>query len=318
MARKQFDFDHQYRDLEKKIEELRQLSRQTQFDLDEEIEELGKKMQSIREKKYLNLCPWEKILLSRHPDRPSPNDLIEMIFEDWMELHGDRCYGDDPAIVGGIASFDGQPVTVLGHRKGRNTSEKVKNNFGMPHPEGYRKVERLLAQAEKFNRPVITFVDTQGAYPGVGAEERGQAGAIAQVLMTLTGLKTPVLSVVTGEGGSGGALALAVSDRLLMLSNAIFSVASPEAAASILLKDQDKVEDMASALKLTAADLKDLGIAHEIILEPAGGAHRDPQGSADSIKAGLKRHLEELARLSQEQMLEERYQRFRNIGVFLE
>ena len=237
---KQFNFDQKYLEIQHKIEELQRLSQQADFDLEGQIQELGKRMNLIREEKFQSLAPWEKVLLSRHPDRPSPGDLIGHIFDDWLELHGDRCYGDDRALIGGIAVFEGRPVTVFAHQKGKNTSEKVRNNFGMPHPEGYRKVQRLLAGAEKFGRPIMTFIDTQGAYPGVGAEERGQAQAIAEVMMRMSAVKVPVLAVVTGEGGSGGALALAVSDRLLMLSNAVFSVASPEAAASILFKDQKK------------------------------------------------------------------------------
>lgn len=313
---KQFNFDQKYLEIQKKIEELRSLSQQAEFDLDGQIEQLGERMNSIREEKFQSLAPWEKVLLSRHTDRPSPGELIEFIFDDWMELHGDRCYGDDRALIGGIATFGGRPVTVFAHQKGRNTPEKVRNNFGMPHPEGYRKAQRLLAGAEKFGRPVMTFIDTQGAYPGVGAEERGQAQAIAQLMMKMSAARVPVLAVVTGEGGSGGALALAVSDRLLMLSNAVFSVASPEAAASILYKDQKKVEAMAGALKLSAQDLLELGIACEIVPEPVGGAHQDSRAAAAAIKESLARHLEQLLSLPPEQMLEERFRRLRGLGVF--
>lgn len=315
---KQFNFDQKYLEIQKKIEELQRLSRQADFDLDGQLADLEERMSVIREEKFQSLTPWEKVLLSRHPDRPSPRDLIGMIFDDWLELHGDRCYGDDRALIGGLAMFEGRPVTVFGHQKGRNTSEKVRNNFGMPHPEGYRKVQRLLAGAEKFGRSIITFIDTQGAYPGVGAEERGQAQAIAEVLMKMSAVRVPVLAVVTGEGGSGGALALAVSDRLLMLSNAVFSVASPEAAASILFKDQKRVEAMAGALKLSAQDLLELGIADEIIPEPVGGAHQDIQASAGAVKECLSRHLGQLTSMPAPQMLDQRYRRLRGMGIFAE
>lgn len=318
MAQKPLNFEQQFDELELKIADLKKLSLITEMDLDSELEGLVQKMTALREQKYNNLGPWERLVISRHPERPGTTDYINLLFDNFTEFKGDRCYGDDQAIIGGIALFGGIPVTVIGHQKGKNTAEKVRFNFGMPHPEGYRKVERLLNQAQKFGRPVITFVDTQGAFPGVGAEERGQALAIASVLMTLSNLKVPIVSVVTGEGGSGGALALAVADRLIMMANAIFSVASPEASASILLKDQARVEDMAAALKLTAHDIKALGIIDEIINEPAGGAHRDYAQSAASIKEALNRHLFQIMSKPVEDLLEERYSRFRRMGQFIE
>ncbi len=318
MVKRHFDYEEKYRNLQGKFEELQELSRSLQFDLTDEFKLLEEKMKDIRVNKYQNLTAWEKILLSRHSERPTVRDYIEFIFDDWIEMHGDRCYGDDRAMIGGIASIKGIPVTVLGHQKGRGTNENLHTNFGMPHPEGYRKVERLILQAEKFNRPVMTLVDTPGAYPGVGAEERGQAGAIARVLMTLSSLKVPIIAVVTGEGGSGGALALAVSDRLLMLSNSVFSVASAEACASIIWKDAGRAEEMASALRLTAQDIKDLGIADEIVEEPTGGAHKDFENTAQNLQDRLDRNLQELLAIERHELLQQRYTRLRHIGRFQE
>ncbi len=318
MVKRHFDYEEKYKNLQGKFEELQELSRNLQFDLTDEFKLMEEKMKDLRDNKYQNLTAWEKILLSRHPERPTVRDYIEFIFEDWIELHGDRSYGDDMAVIGGIASFKGIPVTVLGHQKGRGTNENLQNNFGMPHPEGYRKIERLILQAEKFKRPVLTLIDTPGAYPGVGAEERGQASAIARVLMTLSSLKVPIIAAVTGEGGSGGALALAVSDRLLMLSNSVFSVASAEACASIIWKDAGRAEEMASALKLTAQDIKDLGIADEIVEEPMGGAHKNFETAAKSLQDRLDWNLRELLALESHELLEQRYTRLRHIGRFQE
>ncbi len=318
MVKRHFDYEEKYKNLQGKFEELQELSRNLQFDLTDEFKLMEEKMKDIRDNKYQNLTPWEKILLSRHLERPTVRDYIQFIFDDWIELHGDRTYGDDRAVIGGIANFRGIPVTVLGHQKGRGTNENLENNFGMPHPEGYRKVERLILQAEKFKRPVLTFIDTPGAYPGVGAEERGQAGAIARVLMTLSSLKVPIISTVTGEGGSGGALALAVCDRLLMLSNSVFSVASAEACASIIWKDAGRAEEMAAALKLTARDIKELGVADEIIEEPMGGAHKDFEATAKNLQDRLCRNLKELLALESQELIQQRYTRLRQIGRFQE
>ena len=315
MVKRQFDYEHKYQSLKQKVDELKDTSSNLEFDLSREFEELEKKMNGLRAHKYEQLTPWEKILLVRHPDRPTTRDYVEALCDEWIELHGDRYFGDDRAILGGVGSFKGRAVTILGHQKGNDTGENIRNNFGMAHPEGYRKVERLLLQAEKFKRPVLTFIDTSGAYPGVGAEERGQAWAISRVLMTLSALKVPVVAVVTGEGGSGGALALAVSDRLLMFAHAIFSVASSEACASILWKDPEKAEEMASALKITASDLYEFGIIDEIIPEPPGGVQQDLNGTVAILGNSIKKHLDQLLPLKTEELLELRYQKLRDIGL---
>lgn len=315
MLKRQFDYEHKYQSLKQKVSELRDASTSLDINLVTEIEEIEKRMDSLRAGKYQQLTPWEKILLIRQSERPTTRDYIERLCDDWIELHGDRLFGEDRAILAGIGSFKGLPVTIIGHQKGNDTGENIRNNFGMAHPEGYRKVERMLLQAEKFKRPVITFVDTAGAYPGVGAEERGQAWAISRVLMTLSSLKVPVVAVITGEGGSGGALALAVSDRLIMFSHAVFSVASCEACASILWKDLEKVEDMAAAMKITAADLLQFGIIDEIIEEPPGGAQQDLSTMVTLIGDSITRHLDELLVLEPDQLLELRYQKLRNIGL---
>jgi acetyl-CoA carboxylase carboxyl transferase subunit alpha len=280
-----------------------------------ELEEIDKKIDDLRVDKYQNLSSWEKVLLVRHPQRPTTREYIELLFDEWIELHGDRYFRDDRAVIAGLASFQGIPVTVIGHQKGKDTAGKVRHNFGMPHPEGYRKVLRLLLQAEKFKRPVLTFVDTSGAYPGVGAEERGQAWAIAQVLQTLSALKVPVISIITGEGGSGGALALAVADRIIMFSHGVFSVASCEACASILWRDIEKAEEMARALKITAQDLLEFGIINEIIAEPAGGAQEDINLMAEQLKTCIPKYLNELMSMDWDEMVKQRYQKLRDIGV---
>jgi len=314
MIKRQFDYEDKYQQLQDKMRELLDLSETMQLDLSSEVDILNSRMEQIREDKYLNLTPWEKVLLSRHIERPTSRDYIETLCDEWIELHGDRYFGDDPAIISGIAEFNGMAVTVIGHQKGKDTKDQLLHNFGMPNPEGYRKVQRLLLQAEKFKRPVICFIDTPGAYPGIGAEERGQAWAIAQVLMTLSALAVPIISVVIGEGGSGGALALGVADRMLMLSNAVFSVASPEACASILWKDLDRVEEMANALKITAFDLADLGIADEIIREPIGGAHLDFASTAEALRKSLQINLAFLIAQDPIALVEQRYDKLRKIA----
>ncbi len=318
MVKRQFDYDKKYHDFQEKIQELKSLSETMKFDLSEEFKILEDKMKDIRDEKYKNLSPWEKILLVRNPERPTNYDYIKFICDDWVELHGDRLFGDDKAIIGGIGSFEGQPVTVLGHQRGKNTKDNLHRNFGMPHPEGYRKIHRLLLQAEKFNRPVLNLIDTQGAYPGIGAEERGQAWSISKVLMTLAHLRVPVVSVVTGEGGSGGALALAVSDRLIMLSNAVFSIASAEACASILWKDIKRVEESAAAMKITAQDLYHLNIVDEIIEEPVGGAQQDFETTANNLKNSIRIVFKEIIDKNRDELLEERYDKLRKIGEFKE
>lgn len=315
MVKRQFDYEDKYENIQDKIKELVELSGSLDFDLSGEIKFLESKLQAIREVKYQNLTPWEKILLARHTDRPTTVQYLDGICDEWIELHGDRIYGDDQAVVGGIGSFNGMPVTVIGHQRGKDTNENIKRNFGMPHPEGYRKVHRLLKQAEKFGRPVLAFIDTQGAYPGAGAEERGQPIAIAQDLMLLSGLKVPIISTVIGEGGSGGALALGVCDRLIMLSNSVFSVASAETCASILAKNVNQAEEMAQALRLTAADLKELGIIDEIVPEPIGGAHTDPEQTIAMVKAAIARNLYEVMEKGGD-VAQMRYQRLRAIGRY--
>lgn len=315
MLKRQFDYEHKYQSLKQKLSELRDASTNLDINLAAEIEEMEKRMEKMRVDKYQQLTPWEKILLIRHPDRPTTRDYIERLCDDWVELHGDRFFGEDRAILAGIGSFDGLPVTIIGHQKGRDTGDNIRHNFGMPHPEGYRKVERMLRQAEKFKRPVITFIDTAGAYPGVGAEERGQAWAISRVLVTLSSLKVPIVAVVTGEGGSGGALALAVSDRLIMFSHAVFSVASCEACASILWRDLEKVEQMAAALKITAADLLGFGIIDDIVKESPGGVQQDLEPTVGQLRESIKRHLNELLELETDKLIELRYQKLRNTGL---
>lgn len=318
MTKRQFDFENQYQMLKQKVEDLTEESRVNNIDLSDEIALLEKKMRQIRESKYQNLSPWERVLLSRSADRPGAADYIARLCSEFIELHGDRLFGDDQAVIAGIGIFHGTPITVIGHRKGKNTSQNLQYNFGMPHPEGFRKVMRLLKQAEKFRRPVVSFVDTSGAFPGIGAEERGQASAIAQTLMMLAGIKVPVISVVTGEGGSGGALALAVADRILMLSNAVFSVASPETCSSILFKDPARVEEMARASKLTAPDLLELGIIDGIIEEPVGGANQDFETTAQRIEENLLQNLQDLKEKEPEKLVEERYKKLRVIGRVIE
>jgi acetyl-CoA carboxylase carboxyl transferase subunit alpha len=261
---------------------------------------------------------WRRVQLARHPQRPRTLDLVPLIFTDFFELRGDRAFGDDPAIVGGLGRLDGQPIVVLGQQKGRNTKENLHRNFGMARPEGYRKATRLMRLASRYRRPILCFIDTPGAYPGLGAEERGQAEAIAKALQVMASLECPIISVVIGEGGSGGALALGVADRILMLEYSIYSVISPEGCASILWRDPAKVPEAAAQLKLTAPDLVNLGICDEIIPEAPGGAHRDAAHTANKLRVALKKHLRDLCALSPTELVEKRYQKFRAMGAFLE
>lgn len=281
------ELDRKIEELESKIEELRIISTQNNIDLTSEIEKMEKKLLELRNDLSNKLTPWDRVMLARLNERPTSLDYIDMIFEDFIEFHGDRLYGDDPAIVGGIATLNGIPVTVIGEQKGRNTKENLYRNFGMPHPEGYRKALRLMKQAEKFKRPIITFVDTPGAYCGIGAEERGQAEAIARNLMEMSTIDTLKIAIVIGEGSSGGALAISVADEIWMLENAVYSILSPEGFASILWKDASRAKEAADVMKMTAYDLKELGIITRIIKEPAGGAHKAPQVVAEEIKRNL-------------------------------
>jgi acetyl-CoA carboxylase carboxyl transferase subunit alpha len=282
----------------------------------EKIQRLNEKLARFRRDIYAKLNPWEITMVARHPQRPHTLDYVQRIFPDFAEMHGDRKFADDPAIVGGVANLDGQQVMVIGHQKGRDSKQRIYRNFGMPHPEGYRKALRMMQFAEKFHRPVITLVDTPGAYPGIGAEERGQSEAIAVNLREMARLKIPTIAVVIGEGGSGGALALAVTDRVLMMQYAIYSVISPEGCASILWKDAGKAEDAAHNLHLTATDLKNLRLIDEIIQEPLGGAHADYDQAAEIVKQAIKRNLEEVSNVSWNDRTHARYDKFRKMGYF--
>jgi acetyl-CoA carboxylase carboxyl transferase subunit alpha len=312
--RQVLDFERPIVDLERKIDELKQLSAGT-VDFGDEIRRLEKKARKLQEEIFAELSPWQKVQLSRHPARPYTLDYAAALFDDFLELHGDRAFADDASIVGGMARFGGREVLVLGHQKGKNTKENLRRNFGMSRPEGYRKAQRLMQLAARFGRPIITFIDTPGAYPGMGAEERGQAEAIAKSLEVMAALAVPVIATVIGEGGSGGALALGVADRILMLEYTIYSVISPEGCASILWKDQAKIATAAEELKLTAPDLLRLGVCDEIIKEGVGGAHRDLPGTVKNMKAALERHLADLSALSPAELLEHRYKKFRAMGV---
>jgi len=314
------DFEKPVADLENKIEELKRLADGKDMNITSEIKKLEKKAKDLRADIFSKLTPWQKTLIARHPERPYTLDYIRLLMEDFIELHGDRRFSDDPAIVGGFARFQDIPVVVIGHQKGRSTKERIWRNFGQPHPEGYRKTLRIMKLAERFNKPVITFIDTPGAYPGIGAEERGQAEAIAMNLFEMSTLKTPIISVIIGEGGSGGAIALAVGDRVLMLEHSIYSVISPEGCAAILWKKnnsavgQQEYEKASEALKLTAQDLYSLEVIDEVIPEPIGGAHRNLQETATSVGKMLKKHLVELLKTPVDILLEDRYRKFRLMG----
>ncbi|NHM28320.1 acetyl-CoA carboxylase carboxyltransferase subunit alpha [Desulfofundulus sp. TPOSR] len=309
-----YDFERPIIELEEKIAELQRFASEKGIDLSKEIENLEKRARELKQTIYGQLSPWQKVLIARHPERPNTLDYIKMLCTDFIEFHGDRCFGDDPAIVGGIARFRGRAVTVIGHLKGHDTKENLARNFGMAHPEGYRKALRLMQQAEKFNRPVLAFIDTPGAYPGMGAEERGQAHAIARCIAGMLVLRVPVISVILGEGGSGGALALASGDRILMQEHAIFSVISPEAYATILWKDVTRCRDAAEVMKITAQDLYAHQLVDGVIPEPLGGAHRDKNEAARLVGEALARHLEELMEYSTDELLKRRLARFRRIG----
>jgi acetyl-CoA carboxylase carboxyl transferase subunit alpha len=323
MIRYYLEFEKSIEDLELKIEELKRLSDGKDIDISSEIKKLEKKVRDLRSDIFSTLTPWQKILVARHPDRPYTLDYVNMICTDFIELHGDRRFSDDLSIVGGLAKIKDIPVIIIGHQKGRGTKERIYRNFGQPHPEGYRKALRLMKTAERFKKPVITFIDTPGAYPGVGAEERGQAEAIAVNLMEMSRLRVPIVTIVIGEGGSGGALAISVADRLFMLEHSIYSVISPEGCSAILWKKAGEVgtEDFsraANALKLTAQDLLSFNIIDDIIPEPLGGAHRDPEGTAGKISDFILKSFEELRTKTPGKLIEERYKRLRRIGSFVE
>lgn len=310
------DFEKPINELENKVLELKDFARENNVDLTHEIDILTQKVDAMKKQVYENLKPWEKVKLARHQERPRSLDYIDKLISGFIEFHGDRFYGDDKSIVGGIGRFEGIPVTVIGHQKGKDTKENIKRNFGMPHPEGYRKALRLMKQAEKFKRPILTLIDTSGAYCGLGAEERGQGEAIAVNLMEMSSLKTPIIAIVIGEGGSGGALALGVADRVAMLENSIYSVISPEGLSSILWKDSSLCKEAAEIMKLTAQDLLSLNTIDSIIKESLGGAHKDIDFTADNMKKYISHELKGLMDLDVEKLLQKRYNKIREIGVW--
>jgi acetyl-CoA carboxylase carboxyl transferase subunit alpha len=311
------DFEQPIAELEAKIEELRYVGDDSEINIGEEITKLQEKSRSLTRSIFGKLTPWQTSKLARHPMRPYTLDYIDRIFTDFQELHGDRSFADDPAIVGGMARIDGMPVMIIGHQKGRDTKENIRRNFGMPRPEGYRKALRLMKMAERFRIPVITFIDTPGAYPGVDAEERGQSEAIARNLFVMADLKTPIICTVIGEGGSGGALAIGVGDRVMMLEYSTYSVISPEGCASILWKSAEKAEDAAEAMGITAKRLKELELIDDIVREPLGSAYRDIDTTARNIKQALVSALESTEKVGLDKLLDQRYERLMSYGNFI-
>jgi len=318
MVKHYLDFEKPLVELETEIEHLKRFSKGKQLHFNGQLKHLEEKLHRLQKEIFSNLSGWQITQLARHIDRPKTSHYIEWMFENFIELHGDRTYGDDPAMVGGMAKFNGRSVVLIGHQRGADVKEMAYRNAGMPHPEGYRKALRLMKLAEMFKKPILTMIDTPGAFPGVGAEERGQAEAIAKNLKTMGILRTPIIATVIGEGGSGGALAIGVGDRILMLEHSIYSVITPEGCAAILWKDGRKKEAAAESLKLTAKDLLRLGVIDEIVKEPLGGAHRDPKKMAEILKEPVERHLKELERMNIEALLEGRYEKFRKMGTFID
>ena len=312
------EFEKPLRELEKQLIALQQVSDETKVDVSQEIKAIESKLELLKSNIYSDLSPWQRVQLCRHPKRPYSLDYIERIFTEFEELHGDRRFKDDPAIVAGTALLDGEPVMVIGQQKGRNTKDNLKRNFGCPNPEGYRKAMRLMEMAEKFNMPIITLVDTPGAYPGIGAEERHVAEAIAVNIRDMSTLKVPIITIVIGEGGSGGALGIAVADSVMILENSYYSVISPEGCAAILWKDRAAAPQAAEALKFSPSNLKEFGVVDDIISEPAGGAHRDYNLAAKNLKKEIKSNLTRLKKLSAKSLLDKRYKKFRNMGIFEE
>jgi len=308
------NFEEPLVELRRQIQELENYPARPGVEKD--IDRLRSRLRKETEEVYKGLSRWQKTLVARHSDRPYTLDYVELLMEDWVEIHGDRSFGDDPALVCGFATFRGISVAVVGHQKGRDTRQRIRRNFGQPRPEGYRKALRLMHLAERFSLPILSFVDTPGAYPGIGAEERGQAEAIARNLEEMATLRVPIVVTVTGEGGSGGALAVAIGDRVLMLQYGIYSVISPEGCAAILWKDQERKADAAEAMKIAAPDLRELGVIDEIVEEPLGGAHTDPPEMARRVGDAVERSLRHLLKKPVEQLLEDRYQRFRRLGVY--
>jgi acetyl-CoA carboxylase carboxyl transferase subunit alpha len=319
MVKHFLEFEKPLIELEREIVNLRRFSKGKPLHFNEQLKGLEEKLHRLQKEIFSTLTGWQITQLARHIDRPKASHYIQWMFQNFVELHGDRNYGDDPAMIGGIGKFNERPVTVIAHQKGADAKEMAYRNFGMPHPEGYRKALRLMKMAEVFKKPILTMIDTPGAFPGVGAEERGQAEAIATNLKMMVMLRTPIIPIVIGEGGSGGALAIGVGDRILMLENSIYSVISPEGCAAILWRDGEKGKEAAAeSLKLTAADLSRLGVIDEIVKEPLGGAHRDPQGMAATLKEVVERHMKELEKMDMEELLRLRYEKFRRMGAFID
>ncbi|WP_208592256.1 acetyl-CoA carboxylase carboxyl transferase subunit alpha [Gracilibacillus suaedae] len=308
------EFEKPVIELREKIEELKAMTKDSDIDLSDEISKMEERLAKLENDIYGKLKPWDRVQIARHANRPTTLQYIEQLFTNFIEFHGDRLFGDDAAMVAGIAKYKGKPVTIIGHQRGENTKENLKRNFGMAHPEGYRKALRHMKQAEKFNRPIITFIDTKGAYPGKAAEERGQSEAIARNLMEMAGIKVPIICVVIGEGGSGGALGIGVGDRIHMLENSTYSVISPEGAAALLWKDSGQAEKAAKSLRITAPDLKELDVIDEVIPEPLGGAHRDMVTQALSISKVLDKSLRELEEENETSLLEKRWEKYKQIG----
>jgi acetyl-CoA carboxylase carboxyl transferase subunit alpha len=312
------EFEKPLREIESKIEQLEVYAASRDIDLSGEIKPLKEKLQSLLEEIFSNLTPWQQVQLARHPDRPYCLDYIHAITEDFMELHGDRAFRDDEAIVGGFCSIGGRSVALIGHQKGRDTEENIRRNFGMPHPEGFRKARRIMETAARMRLPIVTLIDSPGAFPGIGAEERGQHLVIAENLEIMSQLNVPIVCVVIGEGGSGGALAIGVGNRVLMLENGYYAVCTPEACAAIILRDRTKASVVAGTMRIVAKDLKNLDLVDEIIPEPLGGAHRNLQETANNVKEAISRHLSELETLSSDEIVDDRYNRFRRMGVLYE
>lgn len=313
-----FEFEKPIVELEKKISEMKELCYVENVEMTDEIARLEKRAQKLRQDIYSKLTRWQRVQLARHPQRPYTLDFVQLMIDDFVELHGDRHYADDPAIVAGIGRINETKIAVIGHQKGRTTKEKLFRNFGMPNPEGYRKALRIMKLAEKFDRPVLSLIDTPGAYPGIGAEERGQAEAIARNLFEMSRLRVPILIAVIGEGASGGALGIGVGDRLVMFENTWYSVISPEGCAAILWRDNSRSDEAADAMKVSAKDLVEMKIADDVIPEPVGGAHRDHEGSAKILKKAILKHLYELAKIPTEELVEKRMTRYRTIGQWKE
>ncbi|MFC8684552.1 acetyl-CoA carboxylase carboxyl transferase subunit alpha [Brevibacillus porteri] len=312
----ELSFEKPLVELQDKIKELRRFTEEKGIDFSDEVQRLEQKSKELAAQIYGNLTPWQRVQLARHPERPTTLDYIQLLFTDFIEVHGDRLFGDDHSIVGGIAKLDGRPVTVIGHQKGKDTKDNIKRNFGMAHPEGYRKALRIMQQADKFGRPIICFINTSGAYPGKAAEERGQSEAIARNLREMATFGVPIICIVIGEGGSGGALAISVGNRIYMLENSYYSVIAPESAAAILWRDSSLGMRAAETMKITAPDLLELGVIDGIIDEPFGGAHRDLIAQAGMVKAVITEQLEQLGRLTPGELIQDRYEKFKQIGEF--